>query len=135
MHKKKIKFGFTLLELLVVIGIIALLVSMTMVSYSTSQKKARDAKRKSDVRAIQSALEQYYSICGYTYKSYAGGFVDSGILCTSINPTVAIMPTVPVDPKTITPYQCNSCDDSKYTVCTNNLEAESPTGFCVLSQQ
>ena len=58
---KKRKLGFTLLELLVVIGIIAVLVSLGATSYSTAQKKARDSKRKGDLRAIQSCMEQYYA--------------------------------------------------------------------------
>jgi len=125
--------GFTLLELLVVIGIISLLVGLGSVSYSTAQKKARDAKRKSDLQAIQSSLEQYYSICGYQYPSpQVTGFIS--IICSS--PTTAIMPTVPVDPKDLTPYPCSgTCDKSGYKICTNSLESQSPTGYCLQNQQ
>src|SRR3989338_3198993 len=59
--------GFTLLELLVVVGIITILVNMGLSSFSTAQKKGRDAKRKTDIRGIQGALEQYYSVCGFVY--------------------------------------------------------------------
>jgi prepilin-type N-terminal cleavage/methylation domain-containing protein len=110
----KIKKAFTLLEMLVVVGIIAILVGLGISSYSTAQKKARDAKRKSDLKAIQNALEQYYSICGFQYPTpqASGGFTS--IYCPS--PTTAIMPTVPVDPKTITPYPCFNCSSSRYTI-------------------
>ena len=51
--------GFTLVELLVVISIIAILTTMAMVVYSGLQPQSRDAKRQSDLKTIQSALEQY----------------------------------------------------------------------------
>lgn len=126
LSKKKV--SFTLLEMLVVIGLIAVLSAMGFVSYSTSQKKARDAKRKNDLREIQNAMEQYYSICGYQYPASLG----SSIVCLS--PSVAIMPTVPVDPKTITPYPCSSCSNTQYNICAT-LESESPSSFCVKNQQ
>ena len=59
--------GFTLLEILVVIGIIAILVSLGFASYTTVQKKARDAKRKSDLTTFQKAMEQCYSLNSYQY--------------------------------------------------------------------
>jgi prepilin-type N-terminal cleavage/methylation domain-containing protein len=51
--------GFTLIELLVVISIIALLSVITLVSYKSVVQSGRDAKRQSDLKSIQSALEQY----------------------------------------------------------------------------
>ena len=42
----KIKKGFTLLEMLVVIGIIAILVSLGFASYSTVQKRPETLKRQ-----------------------------------------------------------------------------------------
>lgn len=53
------KSGFTLIELLVVISIIAVLSTIGFVAYSTVSKQGRDAKRQSDLKSIQSALEQY----------------------------------------------------------------------------
>jgi len=108
------KKAFTLLEMLVVVGIIAILVGLGAASYSTAQKKSRDAKRKADLKAIQNALEQYYSICGFRYPTPQSTGYRS-IYC--LNPTVGIMPTVPVDPKTITPYPCNNCNSgTSYTL-------------------
>lgn len=53
--------GFTLLELLVVISLIGLLITIGSVSYTTGQKKSRDARRKGDMRAIQNGFEQFYA--------------------------------------------------------------------------
>ena len=63
MKKRLLKhLGFTLLEILIVIGIIGILIGIGTVSYSTAQRKARDAKRKQDLKAVQNCLEQYYSV-------------------------------------------------------------------------
>lgn len=53
------KKGFTLLELLVAVGIISLLFALGVNSYTTLTKQSRDAKRVSDLLNIRSALELY----------------------------------------------------------------------------
>jgi type II secretion system protein G len=60
MHKRGTK-GFTLIELLVVIAIIGILSTIVMASLVTSRAKGRDAKRITDVKNLQLALEEYYS--------------------------------------------------------------------------
>lgn len=52
--------GFTLIELMVTITIIAVIASIGFVTYSKSQLYSRDAKRKQDLRAIAVALEFYH---------------------------------------------------------------------------
>jgi len=52
--------GFTLIELLVTVSIIGLLSSIASVSYTTVRANARDTKRVSDVKQIQSAIEFYF---------------------------------------------------------------------------
>ncbi|MFA4818603.1 MAG: prepilin-type N-terminal cleavage/methylation domain-containing protein [Patescibacteria group bacterium] len=52
--------GFTLVELLVVIAIIAILSTLAVVALNSARLKSRDAKRVSDVKQIQTALELYY---------------------------------------------------------------------------
>jgi len=57
---KSINKSFTIIELLVVIGIIGVLASLVLVSVGKARGSARDARRKQDLGAIQTALELYY---------------------------------------------------------------------------
>lgn len=56
----KTKSGFTLVELLIVIVVIAILAAITLVAYNGVQAKARDSSRQSSVSTIAKALEVYY---------------------------------------------------------------------------
>lgn len=58
------KSGFTLIELLVVISIIGILSTLSIVALQGARGRARDAKRITDVRQIQTALELYFNDAG-----------------------------------------------------------------------
>lgn len=58
---KKSTSGFTVIELLVVIIVIAILAAITLVAYNGTQAHGRDAKRKTDIDNIVKALDLYYS--------------------------------------------------------------------------
>lgn len=53
--------GFTLIELLITISIISILTLIGLVSYAAILNNSRDAKRQSDLKLIQGALEQYHN--------------------------------------------------------------------------
>lgn len=77
MHR--VRSGFTLVELLVVIVIIAILAAITMVAYNGIQGRARDAGRLSDIETIAKALELYYGDNGqYPYGSCTSGCLING---------------------------------------------------------
>jgi type II secretory pathway pseudopilin PulG len=59
-RRKKI-LGFTIVEVLVVIGIIAILTVVIFPAISEIRAKNRDAEKISDIAAIQIALAQYYN--------------------------------------------------------------------------
>lgn len=69
--------GFTLVEILVVMAIMAILAAIGISAYGTAQLKARDAKRKSDLQSIARALEMYYSDFG-EYPDSDNGQITSG---------------------------------------------------------
>lgn len=52
-------FGFTLTEVLIVVGIVAFLAVMILAYFRNQIFKARDAKRKADMHLIQEAVEEY----------------------------------------------------------------------------
>lgn len=127
------KLGFTLLEILVVIGIIAILVGLGTSSYSTAQKKARDAKRKGDLKVVQNAMEQYYSVCGLVYPTPVSAKIPSSINCAS--PSSNIMTTSPTDPKTGVLYSMTEPDGTTatFSICATMESETSP--YCVQNQQ
>jgi len=53
--------GFTLIEMLIVITIIALLASLILVGMGGARAKARDSRRIADLHNVQNALELYYA--------------------------------------------------------------------------
>lgn len=140
-NHKQVK-GFTLLELLVVISIIAILITVGLTSFSTAQKKGRDAKRKSDIKEVQNALEQYYSVCGYNYPTpqYPVPSIPFFVSVNCPAPPISIIPAIPADPRIVTPYFCgptpdvSNCTSTAYTICAM-LESETPNTFCVSNQQ
>jgi prepilin-type N-terminal cleavage/methylation domain-containing protein len=55
------KRGFTLIELLVVMLIVGLVGTLAAVAVNAARSKQRDAVRLSNVRQVQSALENYFN--------------------------------------------------------------------------
>lgn len=104
---KKSACGFTLIELLISISIIAVLSAIGMVTYSVVLKQGRDSKRQSDLRSVQSVLEQYYAD-KFSYPR-VGSSCSSGTLtfgCVLKDPTGSktYINTVPNDSNIATPY-------------------------------
>lgn len=114
------KRGFTLIEILISIAIIAILTAIGIVSYTSISKRSRDAKRMGDVEQIRSALEMYRSDNGKYPAVNVSGF---GVV-TNLNTDLiggGYMPSIPSDPQTTYPYKI---------VATNNDITSGYYGYC-----
>lgn len=58
---KKASSGFTIIELLIVIAIIAILAGLVLNNFQGAQAKARDTQRVTDINNIHSKLEEYHN--------------------------------------------------------------------------
>ena len=57
--------GFTIVELLIVIVVIGILAALVITAYAGIQAKARNGKRSTDIQAVQTQLEAFYSQNNY----------------------------------------------------------------------
>ena len=107
--------GFTLIELLVVIAIIGLLASIVLVSLTSARSKVRDAKRISELRQVQTALE-LYSLSNQGYPAYGVTNQYLSDISGSLVPTY--LPTLPLDPS-------NPVGVFGYRYCSGSASAQS----------
>ncbi len=85
-HNRRNELGFTLIELLVVIVIIGILAAIALPNFIKARNKAREAEVKSNIHAIQIALERYAVDSGGVYPTFlVGAERDFNIIKASIN--------------------------------------------------
>lgn len=93
--KKQSKSGFSLVELLVVIAIIGILSTLSVIALNNAREKARDARRITDIKQVQTALELYYN----DENSYPSSVTMNGTAAitgpTSSTTFMAIVPAAP----------------------------------------
>jgi prepilin-type N-terminal cleavage/methylation domain-containing protein len=103
------KNGFTLIELIVSITIIAVLTVAGVISYGGASKKARDNRRVADLEKIRIALELYRQQgVGNTYPTVLTSLTTSGFL-----------QAIPTDPKGISIYTYNRLTNYTYNLGAN----------------
>jgi len=108
---KRKSHGFTLIEILVVIAIMAILMSIIFGSITAARTKSRDNKRLSDVKEIQLALEQYFDANNAYPLSSSNTFTASNALAPYVNP-------LPTDPSSGAGYYYASDGNSYFCVGT-----------------
>ena len=92
------KNGFTLVELLIVIAILALIAGVTIVLVINSLKDSRDSTRIQEVEAIAEALN-YYALDNGSFPCEADGYNGMiGVGGTIDTLLEDYMPSVPADP-------------------------------------
>lgn len=90
------KKGFTLVELIVVIAIIGFLAAVVFSSFGAARVKARDVKRRTEMRSLRTALELYYGNNG-AYPSI--GVDDTGYAPDALaTPLAGMIPAIPTEP-------------------------------------
>lgn len=105
--------GFTLVELMVVVSIVAILSVVGVTVYSGIQTRARDAARRADIDAIANALE-VNKVSGGVYTQLANAQFAAG--------------TIPLKDPSGNVY-CGNVTPS--TIASNNITAQPTATDCV----
>lgn len=132
--------GFTIVELLIVIVVIAILAAISIVAYNGIQQRGRDAQRKSDIATISKALELYYIDNGAyppsTCTLGAGCKINGGWNTTAdtswSNIESYLVPkyvsTLPKDPQASTSTPAGIFGGYNYDIVTNPGWCTTPAG-------
>lgn len=130
--------GFTLIEMLVVLMIMATIATLGFYSLQGAKASARDATRKSNLQDIRSALEFYRVDCGAypATLTFTGvnQLVGSGGTCNGN----VYMEDVPQDPQNVSnSFQYEYFYDSatkKYSLCSYLEHPPSGSGYLCNAQ-
>jgi type II secretory pathway pseudopilin PulG len=115
--------------MLVVISLIGILAALGLVSFTTTQKQARDTTRKSDLKQFQTAFENYANKNNGLYPIYTSAVRSDGSLCTDLG-----IGGCATDPKDTEPYIYKYISDSeglKYSMWTG-IEAKEGAAYWVV---
>ena len=136
------KKGFTLIELLVVVAIVGVLSSVVLASLSSARSKGRDAKRISEMKSLQNAIElakasgaQLPQSYNYASSALAGLLVPTYISVFPSDPQISALPPSFLP----TYYYCNLNTQTSANYCHNDTDpntyaiifyTENRTGAC-----
>ena len=119
----KNKKGFTLIEMLIVITIIAVLASLILVGMGGARAKTRDSRRIADLHNVMNALELYYSL-NYAYPStMSWGDLSNELISSGAASRIPQDPLNSSDPVLRT-YRYGASDDLQDYVLGVMLETE-----------
>lgn len=119
--------GFTLVELLVVISIIAILAVVGITVFSGVQKSARDTKRREDMSAIQNAV-RIYSLTNHNFPPGSCSNTTNGDWSSAFKTAMApYMINIPVDPMNGSTNGCANGSPCVYCYTQNMWCSDSST--------
>lgn len=120
----KNKKGFTLIELLVVIAIIGVLASIVLASLNNARRKSRDARRITDIKQIQLALELYFDVQNPVAYPAASATCDATTAYGLQVLATTHIPSLPRDPNAAAGSNCyNYATPASGTITTYHLGA------------
>lgn len=108
--QRNITSGFTIVELLIVIVVIAILAAIGVVAYNGIQSRTNDAAVQSDLRNLAMKIEEYYAVNG-VYPSSADSTVIGGGVSYHVN-------RIAYETGAANLYYCaiSSGNDAKYSI-------------------
>ncbi len=126
--KNLLKKGFTLIELLIVITIIGILTALITTNLQGARERARDARRKADLRALEQSIRLYYNdadsfpASNPAYELEGCGTIAIPLSCSWGSPFATdasiYLAYLPTDPSstaaTTTKYQYYSASGDQY---------------------
>jgi type II secretion system protein G len=113
--------GFTLIELMVVVAIIAILASILIPNFVNARAQAQTAACMSNLRSIATALELYYAD-NQVYPTASGSPVGPALLTAN---GVAYLNNTPKDPAAQT-------SAATYTLTTTQAGGGNPAGYTIV---
>ncbi len=146
--------GFTLVELMVVISIIAIIATVGLIMYTQAEASARDSVRREDIINIATAIEAHHNLTNNSYNFTNSDLSDEFpetpnaqngkdpmgnyyIMYTTTTIGSIALPTsctssgyVPLPTPVASGGELNSGTAKAWMLCSCNLEASSPNIFC-----
>ncbi|MCX6728719.1 MAG: prepilin-type N-terminal cleavage/methylation domain-containing protein [Candidatus Saccharibacteria bacterium] len=108
--RRRLSFGYTIIELVVVVAIIGVLAAIIIVGYSSVQQGARNSQRSTGLVAVSEALEKYYNQNG-DYPACAAIVSPQTPTQVVTNTLVGLDPTDLTSPTDTTGTNSFACGD------------------------
>lgn len=127
-NSRRSRTGFTLLELIIAMAVIAIVTTALWGNFFTSLQKGRDNRRKQDIELVTKALELYYTdnrIYPTTLPAWGSTFANDN------NVSVIYMQKLPTDPSYPNQNYCYTSDStgSLYKIYANLENRNDPKAF------
>lgn len=124
--------GFTIMELLVVLAIIAILTAIILVPLSDSRVKGRDTARKTQLQEVLKAMELYYSDNGfYPDDGTTSDTVSNLSVVESALVASGYLTRLPDDPNGASVYQyCASNDLLSIVIAVDTEQDFGGSNYC-----
>lgn len=123
---KKLQSGFTLLEIIIAMAVIAIISGALWGNFFSSLSKGRDSRRKQDLQSVAKALELYYA----DTKAYPTALPSWGApFANQSNTAVIYMQKLPGDPAYPNATYCYTSPGALYKLYANLENTGDPVVF------